>query len=288
MRPLPISVCHPTRKPYSAGFRFRDGKGPPPCDFFDETQDHLGALMHAGTGWAWAIATEDFDGPVYPANYLGGFRYQNFAAGLTLGPAASGDLLIQGEHGVWRGISGGFDYDLQMQENACFVSAHTPGVPGSGDFLVSCRMLVLNRALLDPVRFQGVWVSCGLQTGGYPALCGGGDTPNWQVFSPPGEGLVPAFFDTGIPLHDSQNTMPDQVRRAWHTVQISRVDGALRFHINGRLVRLTGNGLTDREGIYYPVALPELRRFFRVKRRFAGPANQGFYIDFFHRACRRG
>lgn len=287
MRPLPITVCEPTRKPYSAGFRFRDGKGPPPCDFFDETQDHLAALVHAGTGWRWSICTEDFDGIVYPANYLGVFRFSNFAAGLTLSAAPSGLHIIQGEHGVWRGISGAFDYDFEMQEAASFVAAYTPGRAGSGDFLISCKVLVLNRALLDPFAAQGVWVSCGDKAASCPALCGGGDTPNWHVFCPPAAGQPATFFDTGVPLYDSQNTMPDQVRRAWQVVQISRVDGVMRFHVNGRLLRLTGNGLTSAAGIYYPPALPELRRYFRIKRRFAGPANQGFYIDFFHRATRR-
>lgn len=289
MRPLPISVCEPSRKPYSASWRYKDGKGPAPHDFFDETQDHVSALAHAGCGWRWTISREDFDNTVYPTGYLGLFSYRNFAAGLTLAAAPSGLPIIQGEHGVWRGLSGVFDYDFELWENTSYVGAYTPGVPGSGDFLISCKIVILNRIFLDPYQQQGVWMSCGDKALFYPALCSGGDSPTWKVFSPSGPGAVADWFETNATCVDSQNTQPDQLRRAWQVLQISRTDGVLRFHVNGRLLRLTrlAGGLRNVEGIYFPDELPRLRRYFRIKRRFAGLANEGVYLDFFHRAQRR-
>ena len=102
-------------------------------------------------------------------------------------------------------------------------------------------------------------------------------------------GAVADWFETNATCVDSQNTQPDQLRRAWQVLQISRTDGVLRFHVNGRLARLTrlAGGLRNVEGIYFPDALPRLRRYFRIKRRFAGLANEGVYLDFFHRAQRR-
>lgn len=286
MRPRPITAAHPAHKPYSSGFPFVDGKGPVPYEFFDETQDHLGVLAHAGTGWAWSRDVEDFNGEVYPVGFLGQLTMINLPVGAGLSLTPMSVLNFQGEHGVWRGLSGVAQWDFTLQSNACHV--------GTQDFLISAKVLCLARANLDPVDSFGFWLGCGPKVGAgvdpprYPAICGGGDKANWQIYAAPAEGQAGVYFDTGIPFHDSLGTMPDTVQRAWHVLQISRVGGAFRFFINGRLIRLNGNGLTDREGIYYPTSLPEVRRFFRTRRWRAGPINEGFLVDFFHRLCRRG
>lgn len=288
---IPLSTTHPTRRPFVRELSYVDLKGPPPVEFFDGVQDHMGALFHGRLGWAWSVHREDFDAEFYPANKMGIFSVFNFAAGLTLSAAPPGLPIIQGEHGVWRGISGAFDYDVTLTEHANWV--------GTKDFLVSAKVLCLNSRDIDIVDREGFWVGCGLRVStaagdvtdgipnAYPALCGGAGTANWQVWCPPAAGKVGLFYDTGIPFLDSQNTQPDQVRRAWHVLQISRLGGVMRFFVDGRLARLTGNGLSGAEGIYYPADLRAMRRFFRCKRRFLGLANTGFYIDFFHRLCRR-
>ena len=278
MKPRPIAATQPAWKPYSAGFPFIDGKGPPPYEFFNEAQDHIGALAHAGTGWRWSADREDFVNEVYPVGYLGKFAVNNLPVGAGLSLTPLSPVSFQGEHGVWRGLSGGGPYDFEMWTGASNI--------GRADFLVSAKVLCLNRSAVQPVADNGFWVGCGRRTDAMPAICGGADQVNWQVWCPPEEGAPPQFFDTGIPFHDSQGTMPDTVQRAGHVLQISRVGGALRFFINGRIVRLR-LGNVDREGIYYPAELPLLRRYFRTRRWAPGPANQGFYIDFFHRLARR-
>lgn len=285
---IPISVTHPTRKPFSGGYRFVDGKGPPPYEFFDEAQDHISALMHAKLGWQYAMDREDFDNEVYPSNFLGKLRITRNGPGVgvtlsTLTPTN------QGEHGVWKGLSGALAaYEFEMQSNSLYVSAHDPYTPHTGDLLVSAKVLCLNRAHLHVVDSFGFWVGCGYKQKNYPAICGGSDHDNWQVYCPPSLNVAGSYFDTGIPFHDSQNTMPDQVMRAWHTLDISRVNGVFRFFINKRLVRLSGNGLHDVEGIYLPDPLDDVRRYFRTQRPGGLPANEGFYVDYFHIAARRG
>jgi hypothetical protein len=274
---LPITTTLPNRKPFVRCPSFVDGKGPPPVEFFDESQDHLRAYFHGALGWEWSINREDFDSPVYPANYLGDFRYVNAGFGVTLSVLPSLDF--QGEHAVWRGIAGVLPYEFTMQTNGCYV--------GTGDLLLSCKVLCLNKQDIDTVGLKGFWVGCGDPAGGYPAFAGGSDFDNWQVFMPPAIGEPPALFDTGIPFYDSQNTMPDQVMRAWHVLQISRNAGVWRYFVNGKLARLTGNGLTNAEGIYYPQSLTEARRYFKIRRWAGGLGTSGFYIDRYDAAFQR-
>lgn len=279
---FPITETHPLRKPYSGGARFRDNKPPAPLEFYDECQDHMAALYHMRLGWKWSGHREDFDNINYPSSYLGAFSYTALPVG-SLSIAPLFPVNFQGEHGVWAISSSNANYDFTMSTAPCFV--------GTDDFLISAKFHVINRSHLDPVNTFGFWVGCGERIGPdavvYPALCGGADQTNWQIWCPPADGEPGAFFDTGVVFQDS-TTLSDNYQRAWHVLQISRVDGVVRFFINGALVRINGNGITNAEGIYYPANMRRLQRWFRTRRWFVGAANEGCYVDFFHRFARRG
>lgn len=273
---LPVTTTIPIRKPFVRCPSFVDGKGPPPVEFFEETQQHLSAYFHGKLGWEWSLCREDFDGATYPANYIGAFKYNN-AGAATVGVLPSLDF--QGEHGVWRVIAPVFPFEFTMHTAPCHV--------GTNDLLLSAKVLCLDRTDIDPVATRGFWVGSGDPAASYPAICGGSDFDNWQVFTPEAIGQPPRFYDTGIPFYDSRNTMPDQVMRAWHVLQISRCAGVWRFFINGRLARLTGNGLTAAEGVYYPQSLDAVQRWFRIRRWALGAVTTGAYLDWFSMMAKR-
>ncbi len=284
---FPIHRTHPLQKPYSGGMRFRDNLPPAPLEFYDETQDHLAALFHARVGWEWSAHREDLDNYTYPSGYLGVFRVDNqpLGAGLSLtpfSPAIGPAPTFQGEHGVWYLKSGIGQFDTTLTSNLLNI--------GTQDFLISAKVCLINRAQLDPVATFGFWLGCGERLGPdvvyYPALCCGADTPNWQAWCPPADGEPGQLFDTGIAVQDS-TTLSDNYQRAWHVLQICRVDGVVRFFVNGALARLTGGDLVSAEGIYYPATLGRFQRYLHTRRWFVGLANTGLYIDYVHQLCRR-
>jgi hypothetical protein len=270
---FPQSRTHPTRQPFSAAPRYIDGKGPAPVEFFDATQDNLGALYHAHMLTDWSGGTEDFDRPIrYPSSsYIGDFRIvanTDIAAGPGLS-IASANAQEAGEHGVWSFLSGTNGWLFDMQTGTCHV--------GTGDFLVSCKLRVVSRARLSTAAEGGIWMGCGARADGYPAITGGSDSAYWHIYAPT---LLTPLVATDIPFYDEGSGLGV---KAWNVLQISRVSGALRFFINGRLAYVDG-----KEGVYDNNDYTALRRYLYSAAWHATPANDGFYVDYFHRLCRRG
>lgn len=276
MNAFPGSRTHPTRTPFSTGVRFIDTKGPSPYEFFDEAQDNLGAACHAQLLTDWSGAGEDFERPIlYPSSsFIGDFRIVTntdiaAGAGLTL---TSANAQEAGEHGVWSFLSGVNGWIFEMQTGSCHV--------GTDDFLITCRLRVVSRAALSPMLDTGIVVSCGAIGDIYPSFIGGSDQENWFILARPAPLAFPHFYNTGVPMLDASNALGV---KGWYTLQISRVSGAVRFFINGRLIMIEG-----KEGLYLPDSMPSLRRYLGSRAWHATAANQGFYLDYFHRLCRRG
>lgn len=256
------------RKPFVRDISFIDNEGPPPYLFFDETQDHLGAMQHCMSGWRWSCAREDFNAPAYPIDHLGEFEVTR-NLGLTLAPVLAPD---EGTYGAWQGTSGGAPYVFKMASAHCLLT---------GDFIFSARVWNKSRGRLDPVTGidPGFYVGTGVRQGyvGFPfcpGFAGGDTTGNWYVVfdSSAIEGAGGATaVETDQPFLDE----------TWYTLQITRCRGAIRWFINGRPIRVMGL-----EGIYMPDAL-KAQRAFETTRFKVGPANDGFKIDFFHRICER-
>lgn len=263
-----LAATVPNRKPFVRDTSFIDDKGPPPYLFFDETQDHLGAMQHALTGWQWSCAREDFVTPSFPNGYMGELQVTS-NLGLSLTPVASPD---EGTHGAWQGTSGASPYLFKMASAHCLLT---------GDFIFSARVWNKNRGRLDPVTAidPGFYVGVGARQGyaGFPyapAFAGGSTSGNWWV-------VFDAAATEGTGGATAVETDQPFLDETWYTLQISRFRGAIRWHINGRPIRV--NGL---DGIYLPDAL-KAQRAFETSRFNIGPNNDGFRIDYFHRFCER-
>lgn len=258
----PISLTIPNRKPFVRCPTFIDGKGPPPHDFFDETQDHLGAFSQALLGTEWSCQTEDFENEEYPAGFLGQFTIQA-SLGLSLSPL---DATQQGESGVWLGQAGLAPFAFAMRSHSCDI--------GTEDFLFSAKVKTLNRSRLAPLQRFGFHVSMGgLWTPHLPGFGGGGDTPNWHIFSPLSEGEPPVFTDTGVPF----------LEQTWYVLQWGRFQGGLWFLINGKPIFVQG-----RPGIYLPSPMSGVYRHFQTRRTLAALGlGDAFFIDYFHAFIKR-
>lgn len=260
----PASI--PIRRPFVRSLSFVDDIGPPPFAFFDETQDHLGVASQMTTGQGWSYHREDFDAPAYPAGYVGAFQVTTNVA-TTLEPVDQGvgPGAGQGASGVWRGRSGVNPFRLVMESAQLRLS---------GDFLFSARVWNKSRERLDPFGDRAFIVGTGsLSTAPLcPAFAGGDGSENWRLVYAGSELGPPTFYDSGVPFLDE----------TWYTLQISRHRGGVRWYINGRLIRVDGL-----EGVYFPFELTQARRYFEISRFKAGPADDGFLIDYFHRKCER-
>jgi len=275
-----VTTTHPQRQPWSAQPRYIDGKTPI-WEFFDRVQDHLGVFYHAATGHGWSAAREDFERPVQRTlggrTFIGDFRVtdnQNLdgVAGLIVSDAGAAE---QGDHGVAAFLSGARGWSFSMRSSDCNL--------GSADYLICAKVRIVNRAILDPVGDGGFRLAAGpvIDAFGltYPAFLAGGDSPNWYISTALVAEGPPVLFDTGVPLYDSSSGKP---YAPWYTLQIARTALAVRFFINGALVRVSGL-----EGVYLAEGLREMRRVLSTRSWRPGVANQGFFIDYFHRLCKR-
>lgn len=252
----PISHTIPNRKPFVRCPTFIDGKGPPTHDFFDETQDHLGAYYHALLGTEWSCQTEDFDNEAYPPGFLGQFTLKT-SVGLTLNPLA---IMQQGDAGVWIGQSGTTPFIHEMGTNLCNI--------GTEDFLFTAKVRCLGVSHLDSFDRFGFHISMGgFPNPSLPGFAGGSGSPNWHIFCPKSVGVSPVYIDTGVPFLDS----------TWYILQWGRFRGGMRFFINGRLLWIDGY-----PGIDLPVPFNGCFRNFQTRRSAPGPLGDNFFIDYFH------
>jgi hypothetical protein len=265
----PIAAAHPTRKPYVRDTTFMDGKPGPPFAFFDETQEHLGAAVHARLGWRWSVSREDFDRRSYPAGYLGALRIkknQADPAGLRFALASA--LSVPGECGVWAGLvahTTGNPFDVELGDVACASGA---------DYLVSAKVALLGRSRLDIYTDEGFHLGVSPKAVGGAAFVAGGSSDTWWTFH--GD-RSPKYLNTGIPC----------IEGAYYVLQIGRVAGAIRWHINGAQVNFVSPAGDRSTGLYAPGLVP-VGRSIRIKRWNPGPAGDGFRMDFFHRLVQRG
>lgn len=257
-------LTYPQRKPFVRSCTFTDDVGPPPWTFFDETQDHLGGLAHALAGWKWTLDADHFVSRTVEVNFLGDRMRKNSSSGVVaVAPKTTG--LTHGEHGVWTvtGTAAAWNY-----------SAATTEVSLDGDFLFSAKVQIYNLGDLDTLLNGGFQVTTA--NAFYPpAPCGfytGSDKSTWWVGYPVDDASPSTFADTGIPIVDN----------AWYNLQISRVDGAVRWFVNGRLCRLDGL-----PGAYAPYSYTGGWKQVGMSRRKLGINGNGFAIDHFHMLLER-
>lgn len=257
-------LTYPQRKPFVRSHTFIDGKGSPPYSFFDETEDHLGGLLHSCCGWKWTIDHDDFTTATEKPNFLGDrMRVTTTSGAVIVTPKTGG--LKHGEHGVWT-VAGNFaawDY-----------GAATTEISLDGDFLFTAKVLITHPD--DPdTMINGGFRATMANAFSAPAPCGfhfGGDKTTWHAKYPTDTTGGYAFADLGVTV--AANT--------WYRLQLSRVKGAIRWFINGRLCQV--NGLS---GIYFPTAYRSGWKEVGMSRRKVGTNGAGFAIDCFHMLVER-
>lgn len=266
----PITITVPNRKPFVRCPTFIDGLGPPPFDFFDETQDHLAAYFHAQTGWQWSAQSTDFEEFNAATIQLPPFhlRYSNctIAAGA---PTPVNVTTAQGDHACIK---------IGNDARPWYLRAATAQMVLGGDFLISAKVRLDGIAHFD--AGEGLFVGLDLGVGddgtvgrGYPyGFTVSGNKTTWTVGAP----TIGLNYDTGRPASDGR----------WYVMQISRQSGGMRFFIDNRLIKIPDANGVLREGVYVPQALTT-RRAFRVWRTTPGLTTDMFYIDYFHRFCQR-
>lgn len=259
----PISITIPNRKPFVRGYTFVDGQGPPPSDFFDETQDHLSALVHSMVGWKWSAGVEDFASATYPGGYVGVFRIAQNSGPGKLTTTAVLNPTEQGLHGVWKGTSGfgGFAFEMQTGDSAI----------GRGDFLYTAKVQ-LDTPYIDNFENQGFHIAMGPTSSGLPGFAMGQNSPNWQVFTPLREGGPSVYIDTGVPV----------LQNKFYVLQWGRSSGGLRFFINNKLISIPNESGTLLPGVYWPANIRGAKRYLTAQQSWLGPSTDVFEIDFFH------
>lgn len=265
----PIAATHPTRKPYVRDTTFLDGKPGAPFAFFDETQDHLGAAVHARLGWRWSASREDFERSAYPSDFLGVLkirRNQPDPQGLRFATLSS--LSIPGESGVWAGRVAhtlNNPFDVELADVPCRTSA---------DYLISAKVALIGRKRLDVYTDEGFHVGVTSKGAGGAAFAAGGNSDTWWTFH---AARSPKYVDTGI----------ECIEGAYYVLQVGRVAGAVRWHINGAQVNFLDPNTGDRSTGFYAPGDATIGRSLRIKRWNSGPAGDGFQIDYFHRLVQR-
>jgi hypothetical protein len=250
LNPLLARPTHPQRKPFVRSHTFVDGVGPPPYSFFDETQDHVGALYHAALGWKWSLDSDEFTETGARPGFLGRMRII-ISSGIAVAPKTTG--LAFGEHGVWEARSGAGAFSIR---------AGSANISLGGDFLATAKVMLLGRERLDRGGFSAGVAGC--------AFLAGSGFPFWRVTYVTEPGTF-AFAETDIPVLDN----------VWYRLQVSRLAGAVRWHVNGQLARVGG-----REGVPSPLRLDTDKLIF-ASRSAPGPAGDGFAIDSFHLLAER-
>lgn len=257
-------LTYPQRKPFVRSHTFIDGKGSPPFSFFDETQDHLGGLLHAYTGWKWTIDRDDFTSMTETVGVLGDRMVANTSSGTVIVTAKTGGLR-HGEHGVWT-VSGDF--------SAWDYGAATAELSLDGDFLFTAKVALTNPEDPDTLLNGGFRVTTA-NSFTAPAPCGfhfGSDVTTWHAKYPTDSTGGYAFADLGVTVEADR----------WYRLQIARVKGAVRWFINGRLCLIDG-----KPGVYAPMAYLRGWKEVGMSRRKVGTNGAGFAIDCFHMLVER-
>lgn len=258
------SSAHPQRQPYVRAVSFVDTKGPPPFDYYDQFQDHFAALAGARAGRSHSLDSDEFTEAWFRSGYFGQMFIDRNIGGMTVAPDAMPDEI--GIHGAASALSGvaGFSFAIRSGEFQL-----------DADFLLTVKVKLVNPQSLNSALAGGFVASVGdafLGTPHPPGFAAGGDTQTWRLVYAL-DGTSPRLlYDTGIPC------LPG----VWYRLQVSRINGAVRWFVNGINARL--NGL---EGIYYPVALPGAKKWIEINRSAPGAANEGMIMDSAHLLAQR-
>lgn len=263
LNPLLQRVTHPQRAPFVRATTFVDGKGPPPYGFFDEVQDHVGALYHAALGWRYSLDTDEFTEAKSRPGFLGRMRVVSVTGGVTPAPAPVATGFS--EHGFWSVQGVGMPWRIQ---------ARSASVTLDGDFLMTAKVRVVGPDLIDSVANLGFLVGTGSPSSDpvCPAFVAGSDSPTWWLRYAPDPQASPVLADTGVTVGNA----------TWYRLQVSRVAGAIRFFINGLLARPGGA-----EGVYYPHRLLTGCKWLEAGYSKPGPAGFGVDVDSFHLLAER-
>lgn len=255
--------AHPQRKPFVRSHTFIDGIGPPPWTYFDEAQEHLSALIHALHGWLATVDTDEFVTLHADGTHISRLTiYQQLGAGFAVAPIADTEF---GEHGVWRVTAGAAPWQI---------GARSAELDLRGDFLLTAKVRVRNRAALDFSGLNGCCIAIGDRTRlpVCPGIACGSESPNWQVFYGESATSAARYVDSGISVVDGR----------WYRLQVSRVRGALRFFIDGALVAIDGN-----PGVDYPHVLIGCKFVYVSRWNPGGAGTDGIDIDAMHLVAER-
>lgn len=258
------SAAYPQRQPYVRSLSYVDGKGPTPYEFFDQYQSHIGAYSQALLGRSHMVDSDEFTEAWFRPGFFGRMKIERDNGGVSFNPAATPDQVgvhgagsALGSLGPWQFSTGGSVVGLDS------------------DFLLTCKIKVINPATLDSADDVGLFVGVGEPARAHaaPSFLAGGDTRTWRIRSGTDAGARGPMFDTNIPC------LPG----VWYRLQISRVRGAIRWFVNGQLAPYDGN-----EGHYYPRSLNFAQKRIDVSRWRAGLGGEGIIVDCCHLLAERG
>jgi hypothetical protein len=197
---------------------FVDGKGPPPYDFFDQWQDHAAAFAGAIAGRSHSLDSDEFTEAWFRSGYFGRmFIERNTGASITAAPGSTPGQV--GIHGAGSALGGLGSFSFAVGGGLHNLAA---------DFLLTAKVKIVAPQSLDSANALGFCVAIGdplLGSPRPPGFVAGGDTATWRVLYAVDGLSGTIIYDTGIPC------LPD----VWYRLQISRVNGAVRWFINGQI-----------------------------------------------------
>lgn len=257
------SVAYPQRQPYVRSLSYVDGKGPTPYEFFDQYQSHIGGYSQALLGRSHMVDSDEFTEAWFRAGFFGRMVIDR-NTGVTASPAYPPDQV--GVHGAGFAFGGVAPWNFRCAGVKVVLDS---------DFLLTCKLKIVNPATLDDAADRGLFVGVSdfTRAPAPPCFLAGKDAATWRIRSGLETGARGPIYDTGIPC------LPG----VWYRLQISRVRGAVRWFVNGQIARYDGN-----EGQWYPYPLLEAQKRIDVSRWRAGAANEGIIVDCCHLLAQRG
>jgi hypothetical protein len=232
----------------------------------DQCQDHNAAYFSALAGRQWSCDTDEFIDGYFRAGYFGRLIISR-NTNTTVNPNSIPDIV--GIHGVGVALGGVGPFSFTAESGLYRLDA---------DFLVTAKVKVGGFGDIDSVASRGFVVGLGPAQGSnpFPSFVVGSDVKTWQVLYSPDNGATVRTADSGIAANND----------TWYRLQISRVQGAVRWFINGQLARFRDIDGSTVEGSYYPIALQGARKNLEMARTPNGP-NVPVYVDCFHLLAQR-
>lgn len=208
-------------------------------EFYNPTQDELINLYHGHIGYVASIVTDDFEtesaglvgvvaGGRFGKSHLVKTSTNSQAFSIPdpqdrLPPLAPGAALSVGDQGVWRiNTPADSGFDFEVQDASAFI--------GTGQFLLSCKVRLGNRAHMGPVidppgapppQNQGLIIGLSTRETSLPAFLAGSNKPNWQCWA------NNVLTDSGVAIDPAPGQPP-----TWFWLFIGRkADNTVRWYI---------------------------------------------------------